>query len=1834
MLKTTDAGRAVRGPMFRLARSMRDAALLVGGGLARTPKLWRRLGDFSLLMAIAGSLVLAVNHTTGAAPKPWYYMSGGYGGGSQYDSDGDGVPDGQDRCPLVAGDAGCLGCPSALCNTAFPIDRSSSTASLGCDWSGYGGTYSTTSYFSYPSSGYGMPDDGTMAQGDVRISLRLAGGDGSYTSVWLYAPNGNFVGSYWGYPSCDQDYEVLSWTVDAQTFNAWRQTGAQYRLDSQTNNYWCWCTTNARLRFQFQGTMQPAAGSDADGDGYPVESDRCPLVAGNCFGCPDSDIPDTDGDGARDCVDNDDDNDGVYDWDDRCPLAFGSGSCLGCPESLCQGTQHVTRDLGSQYLDADWWGYGQQYFNSTRYYGLGSAPVAAGPATITVYANPGYDGWWDNSVIDVHAYDSFGNYYGYRQFGGGCWQEEASDWSINAATLNSLRSVGGNLRLEVGNRSAGCSPYIGMRLAYESPTQPQAGSDDDGDGYPIEVDLCPTQPGDCAGCPCDAPDADEDGVPDSEDNCPLTPNPSQADCDLDGTGDACESVGLTVKAWGAAGGANQCCYGGLGCGHSGIAGGFVRTDLTGVAPGTTLYIAVGQGGVFSGTSGTFGGGGPAGGSGGGSGGGASWVALVPNPATPSDLILVAGGGAGGTAELSNPSGNGGGLSGASSSNGCTGGSQSSGGIAGTGGWGGGGQPGSGGSFLQGGTGMTCKGNGGGGGLYGGGGGHGDCGDCSGSPGGGGSSFLNPAYCTTVYSNSQGVAQHVHPDGQSDPDWANESGSGENGDGRPGRVVLRVGDATYVYEYTGAVQTFVVPVGSANCEDSDGDGTPNSSDPDDDNDGVADDQDAFPLDPNESVDSDGDGIGNNSDTDDDNDGAADVVDGCPTDPNKSEPGLCGCFNAESVCGCGQPETDTDGDGVADCIDNCPSLSNPDQSDFDGDGIGNDCDADWSDCNANGIADASDLVSGFSSDCNGNRIPDECENGSAWRSTGDMGGVYTSPTPREATGQLTNLPIAQGDVVLTIRAVADLDANNESLTLFLADPKNPVAVLFGPNSPACGQLNTAELTFSAQEWNAIRDLPGGDSITVTLQPSFAVNATCDGNGTSPIEGYTEVIVEYLDAVPDCNNNGVWDECDPDTDGDGTIDDCDGCPNDPTKQNPGVCGCNAPDTDSDGDGAADCIDTDDDNDGVPDAEDAFPLDANESVDTDGDGVGNNADGDDDNDGVADPNDAFPLDASESADADGDGTGDNGDLDDDNDGTDDSVDGCPLDGSKQEPGQCGCGTPDTDTDNDGTADCLESPFGSVGGWGYNEYGQLNVPVGLPVAKQISSGYQHTLALLMDGSVAAWGFNQLGQCDVPAGLSGVLSIAGGRDHSLALKQDGSVVAWGSQVFGQSTVPAGLTNVARIAAGGDHSLALRHDGSIVAWGRNNHGQCDAPFDSAPFLDVAGGYSHSMAIRSDGTVVCWGDNSNGQCTVPAGLANVVAIAAGGSHSIALTSAGTVVCWGPDNPTTDVPAGLAGVTQIAAGTGHSVALKADGTVVCWGYNFENQCTVPADVQVCLQVAAGNSHTVVLQADCNHDAVADYLQLGGNDCNQDSILDACQLESGLIEDCNDNGLADQCEKAESIEFATGAIGPIGAGSAVTWTLPAAPLASTDVILSGSVRGDFDSPFESLTFKLDNVLTTVVVVNTGINTQCRETTFSLVIPTATFNAARQADGTVAARFEASVAVDPQACPGGTWIDVTATYITSTAADCNANGLIDSCELAAGLGTDQNGNGIPDDCENPATACPADLDRNGVVEGGDLAILLGAWGSGSAAQDITGDGLIDGSDVATMLGAWGSCVD
>jgi hypothetical protein len=57
--------------------------------------------------------------------------------------------------------------------------------------------------------------------------------------------------------------------------------------------------------------------------------------------------------------------------------------------------------------------------------------------------------------------------------------------------------------------------------------------------------------------------------------------------------------------------------------------------------------------------------------------------------------------------------------------------------------------------------------------------------------------------------------------------------------------------------------------------------------------------------------------------------------------------------------------------------------------------------------------------------------------------------------------------------------------------------------------------------------------------------------------------------------------------------------------------------------------------------------------------------------------------------------------------------------------------------------------------------------------------------------------------------------------------------------------------------------------------------------------------------------------------------------------------------------------------------------------------------------------------------------------------------------------------------------------------------------------------------------------------------------------------------------------------------------------------------------------------ACPADLNGDANVNGGDLGILLAAWGptGGSNAADFNGDGAVDGADLGVLLSAWGACV-
>lgn len=52
---------------------------------------------------------------------------------------------------------------------------------------------------------------------------------------------------------------------------------------------------------------------------------------------------------------------------------------------------------------------------------------------------------------------------------------------------------------------------------------------------------------------------------------------------------------------------------------------------------------------------------------------------------------------------------------------------------------------------------------------------------------------------------------------------------------------------------------------------------------------------------------------------------------------------------------------------------------------------------------------------------------------------------------------------------------------------------------------------------------------------------------------------------------------------------------------------------------------------------------------------------------------------------------------------------------------------------------------------------------------------------------------------------------------------------------------------------------------------------------------------------------------------------------------------------------------------------------------------------------------------------------------------------------------------------------------------------------------------------------------------------------------------------------------------------------------------------------------------CFGDLNGDAVVDGADLGLLLGAWGTTGPA-DLNGDGVVDGADLGLLLSLWGAC--
>ncbi len=513
-------------------------------------------------------------------------------------------------------------------------------------------------------------------------------------------------------------------------------------------------------------------------------------------------------------------------------------------------------------------------------------------------------------------------------------------------------------------------------------------------------------------------------------------------------------------------------------------------------------------------------------------------------------------------------------------------------------------------------------------------------------------------------------------------------------------------------------------------------------PDTDGDGVQDGSDDFPLDPTETTDTDGDGIGNNADPDDDNDGVSDTqeaTDGTdPLDADSDDDGL--NDGEEQTAGTDPNNPDTDGDGVQDGSDDFP-LDPTETTDTDGDGIGNNADPDDDNDGVTDTQEATDGTDPLDADSDDDGLNDgEEQTAGTDPLDADSDDDGLNDGEEQTIGTDPNNPDTDGDGVQDGSDDFPLDPTETT-----DSDGDGIGNNADPDDDNDGVRDTQEATDGTDPLDADSDDDGlndGEEQTIGTDPN---NPDTDGDGVQdssdefPLDP-TETTDTDGDGIgnnadPDDDNDGVTDTQEatdgtdpldadsdddglndgeeqtagtdpnnPDTDGDGVIDGLDDLPLDPTET-----------TDTDGDGIGNNADPDDDNDGTADEEDDFPFNAEESLDTDGDGLGNNEDMDDDGDGVDDIQiafdsglinsetvtlsfDVFPLDPTEQFDSDSDGVGDNADQDDDDDGIPDEEDVFPYNPNESlDTDEDGIGnTTDLDDDNDGFSDEVEIQLGT----------------------------------------------------------------------------------------------------------------------------------------------------------------------------------------------------------------------------------------------------------------------------------------------------------------------------------------------------------------------------------------------------------------------------------------------------------------------------------------------------------------------------------------------------------
>jgi hypothetical protein len=257
---------------------------------------------------------------------------------------------------------------------------------------------------------------------------------------------------------------------------------------------------------------------DDDADGDPDETDCLPLdplvshsgqeicdgLDNNCDGATDEGSPDTDNDSEPDCTDVDDDEDGIEDEADNCPLVVNPGQ--------------VDTDLDEAGNDCDDDDDGDEILDEADNCKLSPNPL--------------------QEDVDLDGK------------GDACDEDADADGTMNAkdcAPLDAAVHPGAEELCDGVDNDCSGTADEGHPDTDVDGIKDCLDTDDDNDGVPDDKDNCPllknlsqaNSDDDEEGDACD-PDDDNDTVPDILDNCPVWPNEDQKNSDGDPLGDACD----------------------------------------------------------------------------------------------------------------------------------------------------------------------------------------------------------------------------------------------------------------------------------------------------------------------------------------------------------------------------------------------------------------------------------------------------------------------------------------------------------------------------------------------------------------------------------------------------------------------------------------------------------------------------------------------------------------------------------------------------------------------------------------------------------------------------------------------------------------------------------------------------------------------------------------------------------------------------------------------------------------------------------------------------------------------------------------------------------------------------------------------------------------------------------------------------------------------------------------------------------------------------------------------------------------------------------------------